>query len=149
MRLYRRSLSAAALLGVFGAAMRRTAHAETAEAVAVEQAVEAMRKATIAVDTAVLGRLFSDGLSYGHSDGRVQSKAVVIDGLVTKKSAFPSITLTNQTVSIVGDDAIVRHHFDGDTLAGGKPGHVSLQVLQVWQKHGGAWTLIARQGFNI
>jgi len=39
----------------------------------------------------------------------------------------------------------VRHTLSGETLDSGKPGTVNLKVLQIWQKQGGAWKLLARQ----
>ena len=50
-----------------------------------------------------------DGLSYGHSSGLVQDKAAFIEPLATKRASFPSITLSDRSVSIVGHDAIARH----------------------------------------
>ena len=138
----------AALLsaGVF-ASMRtaRTARAQPADIAAVEQAGETLRKLMIRPDQHALEEIFADQLSYGHSDGRVMNKAEFIDALVEGKSVFHSITLSGQTVTIVGDVAIVRHRFDADAVSDGKPSQPHIRVLQVWQKQGGAWRLLVRQ----
>jgi hypothetical protein len=92
------------------------AHAQSADAAAVEQAGETLRKLMINPDQPALEQIFADQLSYGHSDGRVQTKAEFVDALVNGKSVFKSISLTGQTISIVGDIAIVRHRFEADTV---------------------------------
>jgi ketosteroid isomerase-like protein len=54
-------------------------------------------------------------------------------------------TITDQSVRVVDNAAIVRHTLTGDTNDSGKPGKVGIKMLQVWQKQGGQWKLLARQ----
>lgn len=92
----------------------------------------------------------SDDLSYGHSGGKVDTKASFIADLVAGRSDFVSITITEQTVKVVdGQTAIVRHTLAADTLDSGKPGKVALKILGIWQKQGGDWKLLARQAVRI
>jgi Domain of unknown function (DUF4440) len=81
--------------------------AQTPETSAIEQACETLRKLMITPDRSALEPIFADQLSYGHSDGRVQTKAEFIDALVNGKSVFKSISISGQTISLVGDIAIV------------------------------------------
>jgi ketosteroid isomerase-like protein len=122
-----------------------TTFAQTAEMAAVEQAGETLRQLMIDPDRAALGRLFADQLSYGHSDGRAQTKAEFTDALVNRKSLFKSISLSGQTISLAGDIAIVRHRFDADAVSNGVPAQPHIRVLQVWQKQGDVWRLLVRQ----
>nr|WP_255371208.1 nuclear transport factor 2 family protein [Cupriavidus sp. YR651] len=119
--------------------------AQSADTQPVATAAEKLRVAMIDPDQAALSALVADSLSYGHSGGRLDTKASFIGDLLDKKSDFVSITITDQTVSLSGDVAVVRHTLSGDTLDSGKPGTVLLKVLQVWQKQGGNWRLLARQ----
>jgi ketosteroid isomerase-like protein len=64
---------------------------------------------------------------------------------VSGKSDFKTIQLTDQTISIHGKTAIVRHSLVAETLDGGKPGSVKLFILTVWSKEKGGWKLLARQ----
>ena len=79
----------------------------------VSAAVEAFRKATIAADKSTLEKLTADELSYGHSSGRLETKAQFIDALTSGKSGFSAIELADQTISIVDKTALVRHVIDG------------------------------------
>jgi ketosteroid isomerase-like protein len=122
-----------------------TMRAQSPEATTVEQADETLRKLMINPDRTALERLFADQLSYVHSDGRVQTKAEFVDALVNEKSVFKSITLSEQTISLVGDIAIVRHRFAADAISNDVPAQPRIRVLQVWQKQSGGWRLLIRQ----
>lgn len=123
--------------------------AQDKEEQAVTAAVENLRKALVDPDKSVLDKLAADELSYGHSSGMVQDKAEFIEALTSGKSDFVTIELTEQTVKVVGNTAIVRHHFSATTNDGGKPGAVKLSILLVWQKQKGQWRLLARQAVKI
>jgi len=117
---------------------------------AVAAAAERLRVAMIDPTPAALGALVAEDLSYGHSSGRVDTKASFIGDLVAGKSDFVSIAITDQTIKVVGaDTAIVRHTLTADTLDSGKPGKVALKILGIWQKQGGEWKMLARQAVRI
>lgn len=115
----------------------------------VEAAVDALTQAMLAADGTALNALVLDGLSYGHSSGAVQDKATFVEALSSRRSSFPGITLANRTASVVGENAVVRHAFDGETIANGKTVPVHIGVLQVWHRDGGGWRLLARQAFKL
>jgi hypothetical protein len=150
MRISRRdmALAGAFTLGATNLLLATAAEAQSNEAETVGGAVEALRQAMLAADKAKLEALTHEKLSYGHSDGKVQDKADFIAVIVEKKTIYKSITLLEPTLAVAGDAAIVRHRFTGETEAAGKPGTPNILALQVWQKTGGNWKLLARQGFK-
>lgn len=123
--------------------------AQASKETSVAGAVEALRTAMIAADSAALSRLTSDKLSYGHSSGRVEGKTAFIQALTSGQSDFVSIELTEQTVVISDKTAIVRHKLSAETKDGGKPGNVKLAILMVWQKEKRQWRLLARQAVKL
>lgn len=136
-------LIAAATAGLAGCAgMSRSG---AADAPAVAAAAERLRLAMIDPTPAALGALVADDLSYGHSGGKVDTKASFISDLMDGKSDFVTIAITDQTIKLVDNVAIVRHTLTADTNDSGKPGKVSIKILGVWQKQGGDWKLLARQ----
>ena len=141
----RRTLVTAALVVTLAATTTSAISAQADDVAAVEQAGETLRKLMINPDRAALERTFADQLSYGHSDGRVQTKAEFTDALLHGKSVFKSISLSGQTISLVGDIAIVRHRFEADAISNGVPAQPRIRILQVWQKQGDAWRLLVRQ----
>jgi ketosteroid isomerase-like protein len=125
--------------------MTTTIEAQTADEKAVAEAVEQLRKAMVGADIPKLKSLAADEISYGHSNGLIENKAQFVDQFVTGTSVFKTINLSDQTVKIFGDVAIVRHRLTGDTNNSNVPGKVDLMVLLVWQKQKGTWKLLARQ----
>ena len=147
MRITRRDLTIAGALTLGGVGLWRSsvAAAESADEAAVAQAVEALRKAIFGQEKAQLEALCAEQLSYGHSDGRVENKEQFIHGVMTRKAVLKSLTLSDHTLAIVGTAAIVRHTWASESEADGKLTSTKIGVLQVWQKQGGSWKLLARQ----
>jgi ketosteroid isomerase-like protein len=111
----------------------------------VAAAVEAFRNAVVDADAKTLSGLLAENLSYGHSDGKVEGKKDLIGKLSDGTYDFVTMDLTEQTIQLSGDVAIVRNRLDGKTNDGGKPNEAHLYVLMIWQKSGDGWKLIARQ----
>jgi ketosteroid isomerase-like protein len=150
MTISRRDLAIAGAVALGGTALMRpqTVSADASDAATINDNVEGIRKALLTADKAVLDRLTSAELSYGHSSGKVQNKAEFIDGVVNRKGVVKSIEFPNLKVAVAGDNAIVRHGWVSEGETDGKTSHVSIEVLGVWQKEDGGWKLLARQGFK-
>ena len=111
----------------------------------VNAAVETFRKAMVDADRSTLTALLSDDLSYGHSDGRVEGKQELIDKMSDGRYDFVNMDITEQSVKIVENIALVRNKVDGKTSDNGKPNEAHLYVLMVFQKTDKGWKLLARQ----
>jgi hypothetical protein len=142
-RLYMIAATLAAVTFAVSSLSTILAHAQSADAAAVEQAGETLRKLMINPTSPRLSKFLPTRSVT--SDGRVQTKAEFVDALVDGKSMFKSISLTGQTVSIVGDIAILRHRFEADAVSNGTPSRPRIKILQVWQKQDGVWRLLVRQ----
>src|SRR5437868_4211128 len=128
MRISRRTLAAASALAVVAIGTR--VHAESADEASVSQAVADLTKAMLAADKAKLDALVANQLSYGHSSGTVQDKADFVAVIASKKTVYKSINLTDIKVSVVGNDAIVRHTWDSVSESDGKSTTSHIGVLQ-------------------
>lgn len=126
-----------------------TTHAQSKDETEVAAGVEKLRAAMVSGNKADLESILSDDLTYGHSSGKIETKASFVNAISTKKSDFKKIDLTQQTISITGDVAIVRHILTADTNDGGKPAHIELGIVLVWKKHKGEWKIIARRAFHV
>jgi ketosteroid isomerase-like protein len=151
MQITRRGLSVAGALALGAPSLLFgfPAFAEASDEAAVKQNVEALREALLKTDKAQLERLTADQLSYGHSDGRVQNKAEFIDGVMTRKAIVKSINFPDLRIAVAGDAAIARHIYESESETDGKANNVRIGALQVWQKQGGNWKLLARQGYKL
>jgi len=141
----KRWIAIMAMALVAGCAAGPGASSPADELQAVTAAAEKLRLAMIDPTREALSALVAEELSYGHSGGKVDTKTSFIADLLSGASDFVTIAITDQTVKIVGNDAIVRHTLTADTNDSGKPGKVTIKILGVWQKQAGEWKLLARQ----
>jgi ketosteroid isomerase-like protein len=123
--------------------------AQSKDEKAVAAVVEQLRKAMIDADKVALDNLAADNLSYGHSSGHVEGKKEFVENIVSGKSDFVTIDLTDQTISVTDNIAVVRHNLNATTNDGGKPGTAKIHVLSVWEKTKAGWKMIARQAVKL
>lgn len=116
---------------------------------AIENRVEAFRKALIDPTENNLKALTSADLSYGHSSGVLQDQKVFIEKLLNGESDFVTIEFQNQSIQITGDVAIVRHNLAAHTKDSGVEKDIKIGNVLVWQKQKNKWLLIARQAFKL
>ena len=122
-----------------------------AEEDAVAKRVEAFRTAQIAQDAKALDELTAPELSYSHSDARVEDKATFIKNATSGKSKTLSLQYKDPTIRVVGDVAIVRFHWIGESeaVADGKKSSTNLHILMNWQKQAGTWKLLCRASTKL
>ncbi len=133
------------LLGVTLLSSPLNIHAQSKQETAVKVAVEKLTAAMISGERVALETIASGNLSYGHSGGHVEGRVEFVEKIASGKSDFVSIDISEQTISITGKTAIVRHILTAVTNDNGKPGNVKLKVLLVFTKEQGGWRMLARQ----
>ena len=147
MRLARRQ-TIAATVAVLAATVPFSAGAQSGDEAAVTRAVDAFKSAYLAVDKAQLEALLAPELSYGHATGEVETRQQFVDRLVSGVGVPKSIELSDRRVTIAGDNAIVRHNFAAEAVnRAGQPVPIRISVMEVWQKRGGNWVMLAHQAY--
>lgn len=119
------------------------------DSIAVTKAVEQLTTAMVNGVATELYAITAPQLSYGHSGGAVENQQAFVEKIASGKSDFVSIDISEQTICIAGNTAIVRHKLNAVTNDQGKPGQVQLKVLLIWQKQKGTWLLLARQAIKL
>lgn len=130
-------------------AVNFTAQAQSKDEQAVAAAVENLKKAMVDADKAALEAITVEELSYGHSSGKIEDKPQFVEALASGKSDFKNMDLTEQTITVAGNTALVRHDLKASVVDNGNPADIHLGVLLVWQKQKGQWKLLARQAFRL
>ena len=125
------------------------AEAAAGDEAAVNQAIEALREGILKQDKAKLDQVCASQISYGHSDGRSETKEQFINGVMTRKQTQKSLAFPELKVFVVGNNAVARHIYLGESELDGKQNTTRIGALQVWQKQDGGWKLLARQGFRL
>lgn len=115
----------------------------------IATAIKGFTEAMINADKNLLEKYTSEKLSYGHSSGVVQNQNEFIEAITSGRSDFVTIDLTEQTISVSGKTAVVRHKLAATSNDGGKAGNVKLSILLIWQKQHGNWKLLARQAVKV
>ena len=115
----------------------------------IEQAVLQLREALLSGNEGKLRAISSAHLSYGHSNGLIENQDAFVATLISGKSVFVTMDLTDQTIDQLDNTAIVRHTLYAKTNNDGVLGEVKLKVLLIFQKNKGSWKLLARQAVKI
>jgi hypothetical protein len=119
------------------------------ELAALKEAVEALRRGLVDGDGEVLNRMLHERLTYSHSNGRVWTKEELLQN-VGGKQRYLSISLSEQTVDLVGSTGIVRHTYDVvNNLGEGKTNSSHLGVLLCWVRAREHWKLLARSSTTL
>jgi len=103
-------------------------------------------QALVNKNTASVNQQTDKALSYGHSNGWVETKADVIKHLETGFLVYHSFKEDSLTITIDESVANVRFVADIKATMNGNDTNVHLMVLEVWVKKGKRWILFARQG---
>src|SRR5690348_8313262 len=121
MSVSRRDFAVASALafGASGFLPKNAAAAQGGDEAAVAQSIETLRQGILQADKAKLDQVAAPQISYGHSDGRVQNKQEFIDGVINRKQVQKSLTFPELKVAVVGNCAIARHIYLGESELGG------------------------------
>ena len=148
MHIHRRHLFVSTLgIALVGGALA----AQAAPSDDVTKRVEAFRLAQVAADAKAFDGLCATELSYSHSDARVEDKATFIANATNGKSKVLSLEYKEMWVRVVGDTAIVRFHWMGESqaVADGKKSSTNLHILMNWVKQGADWKLLSRSATKL
>jgi len=115
----------------------------------VEKITEQLRVLMVTPDQKGLESIAHEKLTYGHSNGKVESREEFVHTLVSGRSDFTRIDLKDQKVIVTGNTAVVRHTLEAETFDGGVPGKIRLHIVLVWAKEKNTWKLLARQAVKL
>ena len=102
-------------------------------------------QALVNKNTASINQQTDKALSYGHSNGWIQTKTDVINDLETGFIVYNSFKEDSIGVVINGNMANARFIGDINATLRGNTVNNHLKVLEVWVKKGKRWILFARQ----
>lgn len=107
--------------------------------------VKEFHQALVNKNTVSINQQTDKALSYGHSNGWVQTKTDLIKDFETGYISYISIGEDSITVVMNGNMANVRFISDITAVFKGSTSNFRLKVLEVWMKKGKRWILFARQ----
>jgi Domain of unknown function (DUF4440) len=107
--------------------------------------VKEFHQALVKKNTISINQQTDKALSYGHSNGWMETKADIIKDLETGYISYQSYKEDSITVLINGNMANVRFVADITATMKEATNAYHLKVLEVWVKKGKRWVLFARQ----
>lgn len=102
-------------------------------------------QALVNKNTVSINQQTDKGLSYGHSNGLIESKTDMINHLETGYISYHSYKEDSLQLMINGNMANARFVADINATLNGNTGNFHLKVLEVWVRKGKRWLLFARQ----
>ncbi len=123
--------------------------AQTSEEEKLTATVKEFHQALVNKNTISINQQTDKALSYGHSNGWVETKADMIKDLETGYISYQGIQ--EDSIIIIMNGAMANVRFLGDYKATlkGAASNFRLRVLEVWVKKSKRWILFARQAVKI
>ncbi|HUR66162.1 MAG TPA: nuclear transport factor 2 family protein [Chitinophagaceae bacterium] len=112
----------------------------------LETTLKEFHEALVAKNTLSINQQTDKALSYGHSNGWVETKTDMMKNLETGYIRYQEIK--EDSLKVVINSNMAHARFVGDytvSLNGGDYITYHLKVLEVWVKKGKRWLLFARQ----
>ena len=112
----------------------------------MKEAAAKLDKALVTKDTTALKQVLHKNLTFGHSNGWVETKDDVLKDVASGKLAYIKINYSDENWINTKDVATMRATSNVQILSPeGKPTDLKLHVLFVWLKTNKGWQLLARQ----
>jgi len=111
--------------------------------------VKEFHQALVKRNTVSINQQTDRALSYGHSNGWVETKEDLIKDLETGYISYQKINEDSISILMNGDMANVRFLADISATMKGTSSSFKLRVLEVWIKKSKRWLLFARQAVKV
>ena len=120
------------------------------DSVGLKNMMQQMDGALLQKDEVVLSSVLHKDVSYGHSNGWIQSKSDIMNDFKTGKLVYNKIENNSSAiVSISKKYATVKTNTNAEGSVNGTAFKLTLHVMQFWLKTKKGWQLIARQSAKL
>ncbi len=128
-----------------------TAFAQSVKETQAVRALEDRRtEAILKKDLKALEELLADDMTYGHSNGVVESKKVFIDNLRTGVRTYTAIDRREVNIRVYKNTALITGIAALKAAMNGNPVNIGdVRFLAVWIKEKGRWKFAAWQSTRI
>jgi hypothetical protein len=104
----------------------------------------ALKNALIEKDSAALNDLLASDVTYGHTNGLIQTKAQLIRSVMSKEQDYKAITPSDMNIRIYDNTGVVTMRSAVNMNYQGQPLDMKMYITLVWIKKN-KWQLVARQ----
>ena len=116
------------------------------DSIGLKNAMQQLDKALLQKDEAGLKLVLHDDLSFGHSNGWIQSKSDILNDFASGKMTYNKIENNSSVIVKINKKyATVKTNTNAEGVVNGTAFKLTLHIMQFWIKTKKGWQLIARQ----
>ena len=116
------------------------------DSIGLKTAMQQLDKALLQKDETVLRSVLHDDLSFGHSNGWIQSKSDILNDFTSGKLTYNKIENNSSAIVKIGKQyATVKTNTNAEGTVNGTAFKLTLHIMQFWIKTKKGWQLVARQ----
>jgi len=120
------------------------------DSVGLKNAMQQLDKALLQKDETILNSVLHKDLSYGHSNGWIQSKTDVLNDFTSGKLVYNKIENNSSAIIVITKEyATVKTNTNAEGVVNGTEFKLTLHIMQFWIKTKKGWQLIARQSTKL
>ena len=120
------------------------------DSVGLKNAMQQLDKALLQKDETVLKSVLHKDLSYGHSNGWIQSKSDILNDFTSGKLTYSKIENNSSAIILINKEyATVKTNTNAEGVVNGTAFKLTLHIMQFWIKTKKGWQLIARQSAKL
>ena len=120
------------------------------DSVGLKNAMQQLDKALLQKDEVVLKSILHKEVSYGHSNGWIQSKDDILNDFKSGKLTYNNIQNNSSAIVKISEKyATVKTNTNAEGSVNGTAFKLTLHVMQFWIKTKTGWQLIARQSAKL
>jgi len=120
------------------------------DSIGLKNAMQQLDKALLQKDETVLKSVLHKDLSYGHSNGWIQSKSDILNDFTSGKLTYSKIENNSSTIIVINKEyATVKTNTNAEGVVNGTAFKLTLHIMQFWIKTKKGWQLIARQSAKL
>jgi hypothetical protein len=124
--------------------------AAQADSVTLKEAMKNLDKALVGKDEVVLNAVLHKEVSFGHSNGWIQTRTDVVNDFKSCKLVYIKIeNYSSAIISISKKYATAKTNTNAEGAVNGAAFKLTLHVMQFWIKTKKGWRLIARQSAKL
>jgi len=116
------------------------------DSVKLKNAMQQLDKALLEKDETVLRSVLHSDVSFGHSNGWVQSKNDILNDFTSGKLTYNKVENNSSAIVVISKKyATVKTNTNAEGVVNGTAFKLTLHIMQFWIKTKNGWQLIARQ----
>ena len=120
------------------------------DSVGLKNAMQQLDKALLQKDETVLKSVLHKDLSFGHSNGWIQTKADILNDFASGKLTYNKIENNSSAIVTISKKyATVKTNTNAEGVVNGTAFKLTLHIMQFWIKTKKGWQLITRQSTKL